>query len=79
MRVAKTAKSLAFLLQRITIKDDDAFENSGRFFALFFVEEEERTLSREGDVIKTERVDHKNASSRNKENGCDDVGEKSAT
>ena len=29
-------------------------------------------MSREGDVIKTERVDHKNASSRNEENGCDD-------
>merc|ERR1712205_29335 len=58
-----------------TREDDDAFENSGRFFARFFVEEEARTtLSREeGDVIKTERVDlFKNASSRNEENGCDD-------
>ena len=69
-----------------TRKDDDAVENSGgRFFALFFVEEEEEartTLSREGDVIKTEqRVDHKNASSRNEENGRedDDVGENAAT
>merc|ERR1712216_3820 len=68
----------------LTRKDDDAFENSGgRFFALVFVEEEEArtTLLREGDVIKTEqRVHHKNASSRDKENkGCDDVGGKSAT
>lgn len=68
-----------------TRKDDDAVENSGgRFFALFFVEEEEArtTLSREGDVIKTEqRVDHKNASSRNEENGRDDddVRENAAT